>query len=107
MKIRREHIKAHIALYTSLLEKLETFERPYQSWISLVNEDAGLDAVYIHTPNPNDENFPFKIKSLSWDCAVPKYIEDLIDLKKFNVGNYKWESDNCYIIQFKGNKIKV
>lgn len=29
LKIRREHIKAHIALYNRLLKQLEDFEKPY------------------------------------------------------------------------------
>ena len=107
LKIRREHIKAHIALYENLLEKLTKLDKPYQSWIQLVEEDAGTDAVYIHTPNPNEENFPIKIDFLNWDCTVPKYIRDLIDLKEFNVGHYNWESNNCYIIQSKNNGIRL
>jgi hypothetical protein len=107
LKIRREHIKAHIALYKGLLEKLQTFEKPYQSWIELVDEDTGLDAVYIHTPNPNEDNFPIKIENLNWDCIIPKYFRDLINPKEFNVGHYKQESINIYIIQSKNKGIKL
>ncbi|WP_230199709.1 hypothetical protein [Bacillus andreraoultii] len=107
MKIRRQHIKAHIALYNSLLEKLETLGKPYQSWVKLVDEDAGLDAVYIHTPNPNEDNFPLKIENINWDCTVPKYFKDLINLNEFNVGHYKWESNNSYLIQSKNNGVKL
>lgn len=107
VRIRREHIKAHIVLYSRLLEKLQTFDKPYQAWVELVNEDAGYDAVYIHTPNPNDDNFPLKIQNLSWDCTVPTYFKDLINLTKFNVGHYKWDSNNYYIIQSKNNGIKL
>ena len=107
VKIRREHIKAHIVLYNSVLERLRTFQKPYQSFIELVDEDAGLDAVYIHTPNPNDDNFPLEIENLSWDCTIPKYIKDLINLNEFNVGHYKWETTNHYIIQSKNQGIKL
>ncbi|MCM3363705.1 hypothetical protein ACTNDN_06400 [Niallia sp. HCP3S3_B10] len=106
-KIRREHIKAHIFLYNSLLEKLSTFDKPYQSWIGLVEEEAGLDAVYIHSPNPNDDNFPIKIENLNWECTIPHDFKDLINRKDFNVGHYKWESDNYYIIQSKDMGIKL
>jgi hypothetical protein len=99
VKIRREHIKAHITLYNSLLEKLQTLEKPYQSWIELVDKDASLDAVYMHTPNPNEDNFPLKIENISWNCAVPTYIKDLIDLNEYNIGYYKSESNKYYIIQ--------
>lgn len=107
LKIKREHIKANIALLYSLLEELQTLEKPYQSWIEIVDEDASLDAIYIHTPNPNEDNFPLKIEKLNWNCTVPNYLKDIIDLKEFNVGHYKWDSYNSYIIQSKNNELKL
>ncbi|WP_155590879.1 hypothetical protein [Lysinibacillus cavernae] len=107
LKIRREHLKAHIALHHSLLEKLGTLGKPYQLWIEFVDEDAGLDSVYMHTPNPNGDNFPLKIDNINWNCPVPRYFKDLINLNKFNVGHYKWESNNNYIIQSKNNGITL
>lgn len=107
LKIRREHIKAHIALYSSLLENLQAFEKPYQSWVALVDEEAGLDAVYLHTPNPNEDNFPLKIENISWDCAIPNYLKDLINVNQFNIGHYQWGSTNNYIIQSKNNGMKL
>ncbi|MFS0592292.1 hypothetical protein AB1L05_11935 [Cytobacillus horneckiae] len=104
-KVRREHIKAHLALYENLLEKLDTYDKPYQSWIELNNEDAGLDAVYIHTPNPNADNFPLKIENINWHCVVPRCLWDLIDMKELNVGFYNTEANSCYIIQAKGIKL--
>lgn len=107
LKIRREHIKAHIALYNSLLERLEPLEIPYQSWIELNNENAESDAVYIHTSNPNEDNFPFEIKNINWDCTVPKEFKDLINLSDFKVGQYKWESNSGYLIQSKNFGIQL
>ncbi|MGE7988519.1 hypothetical protein [Lysinibacillus fusiformis] len=107
LKLRREHIKAHIILYNNLLEKLKLIKKPYQSWIELVDEDTGLDGVYIHTPNPNDNNFPLKLENIKWDCHIPKYYKDLINLNEFNVGHYTGESNNLFIIQSKNNGIRL
>ncbi|RHW43346.1 hypothetical protein D1B31_01370 [Neobacillus notoginsengisoli] len=107
LKIRREHIKAHLALYRNLLKNLQPLGKPYQCWIELIDEEAALDAVYIHTPNPNEDNFPLKIDKLNWDCDVPKYFKDLINPNEFNVGHYMWGSKNCYIIQSQNNKIEL
>lgn len=107
LKIRKEHIKAHLALYNSLLEKFDTLGKPYQSWIELVDEDAGLDAVYIHTPNPNNDNFTLKIENINCNCTVPKYFKGIINLNEFNVGHYKWESNNSYLIQSKNYGVKL
>ncbi len=71
------------------------------------DEDAGVDAVFIHTPNPNEDNFPLKVENLNWDCKIPNVFQDLINTKDFIVGHYKIESEGGYIIQSKtqGNKL--
>ncbi|MBB5181551.1 hypothetical protein HNQ44_003016 [Planomicrobium koreense] len=101
MKIRREHIKAHIGLYRSLLERLESFEKPFQSWVEIDDHDAGSDAVYIHTPNPNEDNFPLKIANVKWAVDLPYYFKDLIDPKEFDAGYYRSGLERGYIIQSK------
>ncbi|MDR0140211.1 hypothetical protein RFW18_20840 [Metabacillus idriensis] len=105
-KLRREHIKAQMALYKHLLKKLEIFDKPYQSWIYLDNKDAGMDAVYIHTPNPNDDNFPFTIENLNWNPNIPAIYKDLINLNEFNVAYDTSEMDGGYIIQSKQQGVK-
>ncbi|WP_232311309.1 hypothetical protein [Robertmurraya korlensis] len=107
MKIRREHIKAHLALYNKLLIQLETFDKPYQSWICIHEEDPISDAVYIHSPNPNDNHFPLKINELKWDCVIPNTFKDIINLNKFNVAFYKSEYEELYYIQSKEHGIKL
>lgn len=107
LKIRREHIKAHLILYKRLLEQLEGFEKPYQSWISIHEQDPISDAVYVHMPNPNDEYFPYKIQELEWNCKLPNTFKDLIDLQKFDVAYYESAVEKVYFIQSKDQGIKL
>lgn len=101
LKLRREHIKAHLALYKNLLKKLELLDKSYQTWILLDDEDVSTDAVFIHTPNPNENNFPLKVENLNWNCTIPTSFKDLIDTKEFNVGHYMSKNEGGYIIQSK------
>lgn len=107
LKIRREHIKAHIALYNNILKQLEGFERPYQSWICIHENDPMTDAVYVHTPNPNDDYFPHKNEELVWDCELPNTFKDIIDLDALDVAYYKSSYDEVYFIQSKEQGIKL
>ncbi|MFE4569724.1 hypothetical protein [Paenibacillus chitinolyticus] len=107
LKLRREHIKAHLALYNILLKRLERIEKPSQSWICIHEQDAGLDAVYIHTPNPNGDNFPHKLESIDWHYKLPNAFKDLIDLDLFDVGYYKSDDGNIYFIQSKEQVMKL
>ncbi|MBI0581308.1 hypothetical protein IEC97_28755 [Neobacillus cucumis] len=107
VKIRREHIKAYFAIYKRVLNELKMFEKSYQSWILLSDEDAGRDAVYIHTPNPNKDNFPLKVEKLDWSCNIPSTFSDLINLNEFNVAHFNSEAEGWYIIQSKCQDIKL
>lgn len=106
-KIRREHVKAYLNLYERVLNQLEIFGGPYQSWILLHGEDASQDAVFIHTPNPNDDNFPLKINELNWRCNIPQNFSDILEQEKFNVGYYDSEFGDGYVIQSKSQDIKL
>jgi hypothetical protein len=46
------------------------FDKPYQSWLFLDEDDAGQDAVFIHIPNPNKDNFTLKIEKLNWESNM-------------------------------------
>ncbi|MCZ2738136.1 hypothetical protein [Bacillus safensis] len=107
LKIRREHIKAHIALYHRLLKQLEGFEKPYQTLICIHENDPGLDAVYVHTPNPYDSYFPHKVEGLERNCKLPHTFKDLIDLHQFDVSYDQSECGEVYYIQSKEQGIRL
>ena len=75
--------------------------------MEFVEENAGLDSVTIHTPNPAEDNFPLTIVNVDWNCPVPKFLKDLINLNEWNIGHYKQVSTNSYFIQSKNNGVKI
>lgn len=107
LKIRREHIKAHIALYHRRLKQLESFEKPYQTWICIHEHAPGLDAVYVHTPNPYDSYFPHKVEELEQNCKLPHTFKDLIELHPFDVSYDQSECGEVYYIQSKEQGIRL
>ncbi|WP_026673716.1 hypothetical protein [Alkalihalobacterium bogoriense] len=107
VKIRREHIKAHVTLYNKLLKELKGFEKLYQTWICIHEQDPMFDAVYVHTPNPNDGYSPHKVEELEWGCELPNSLKDLIDLHHFDVAYCKSENEEVYFIQSKQQGIKL
>ncbi|NEW06809.1 hypothetical protein GK047_12385 [Paenibacillus sp. SYP-B3998] len=101
LKIRREHIKAHLHLYSRFLKQLENFNKPYQTWVCIHEEDSGADAIYVHSPNPNSEVFPLNLDYIKWDCKLPQTFNDLIDVTQYNVGYYESEIERVYYIESK------
>ncbi|WP_043933267.1 hypothetical protein [Bacillus sp. EB01] len=107
LSMRRQHIIAHIALYRKILRKLETFKNPYQSWILIDDQDACRDAVFIHTPNPNEDNFPLKIENLKWNASIPIDFKNFINTNDFVIGHYETQTEGGYIIQSKTQGTKL
>ena len=104
-KIRKEHITAHLALYNNILNQLEHFKKPYQTWVSISENEPCMDAVFIHSVNPNNDNFPLEISNLKRNCTLPDRFKNLIDVDKFDIA-YD-ENDCTYIIQSKKQGIKL
>ena len=40
---------------------------PFQTWMMFSGRDAGEDATYLHTPNPNGTQFPVTFDDVEWD----------------------------------------
>jgi len=64
-RYRRPHLEALATVYRKVASAGKTAERPFQSWIS-IQQDAGQDAVYIHTPNENGTAFPTELDWVEW-----------------------------------------
>jgi hypothetical protein len=58
-RYRREHLRALCRVFQTIALARERFATPFQLWIMLSGDDAGMDATYLHTPNANDTPFPF------------------------------------------------
>ncbi|MBF0598405.1 hypothetical protein [Faecalibacter rhinopitheci] len=60
-KIRLNYLQELLKLYENIKKELNLYPNNYQIWIVIDEKDSSEDAVYIHTKNPNNENFPLKI----------------------------------------------
>jgi len=62
--IRLKYLKELLKLYENLKKDLKLYPNNYQIWIVIDENDSSEDAVYIHTKNPNNENFPLKMDNM-------------------------------------------
>lgn len=99
IKSRKQHISALFELHHNFLSQLQTFSKPYQIWITIHEKDSGQDAVFIHTPNKNRDNFPFNFDQIAWNCAVPQILEGMSHLDEYKIGAYL-SVDNDEMIYF-------
>lgn len=90
LKIRKAHVRALLHLMNKLDKALHTWGQPYQIWIELSRLDAGLDAVFIHTRNPNDDNFPCNVPSLTESVGpLPDYLQTIDGLEHYHIRSYE------------------
>jgi len=61
---RNRHFENLDQLYQLLKAKLQSYPKQYQLWILVDPSKTSEDAVYIHTPNPNAQNFPLRLRAL-------------------------------------------
>jgi len=85
-KIRLITLKAHLQVFRVLASTVTNLEKPFQLFIFLNIDDAGHDAVFLHTPNPHSL-FPADFHEYSW--GVPEFellLHSLLPEFRFKAG---------------------
>ena len=62
-KSLESYLKELIDYYNFFRLKLKRFPKPFQLWIEIYEEEFSQNAIYIHSINPNNENFPIQYNS--------------------------------------------
>ena len=75
---RREHLRALFTMFGRLLVETAEWATPHQVWLQIDAYDGSQDAVYLHTPNPNADNFPHQFEGTEWDVPIPERLQEFI-----------------------------
>lgn len=95
-RMRAQHIEALSLLFGRFTRQLCQYSRPYQLWIYLDVHDAALDAVYVHSPNPNEDDFPLVADCVEWGLVdVSAYFERLLPEYRIRAG--WWGNSGLYV----------
>jgi hypothetical protein len=81
-KRRKPHLDKLFRHFDFLVEKTKKINSDFQLYTVLLDFDSSNDALFLHTPKPNNSQFPFKIEDLSktttlTNKALDEYIEKL------------------------------
>jgi len=93
---KKNNIDALITVYNALSKELINFSKPFQLWIE-INEslEVQYDSVYIHSSNPNKDNFPIIIQHQDAIEYENKVLHDFISNSNFQYRNsyvVDWET---------------
>jgi hypothetical protein len=77
-KERREHLSALFTMFRRVVAETDSLTSPYQVWLQVDASDSAQDAVYLHTPNPNEHNFPNTFEGVVWEAPIPERLRQFI-----------------------------
>ena len=98
-RMRRQHLELSAMAFESLDQRLATIDMPYQLWLMLAAADSSEDAVFVHTPNPNAENFPKVFGEAEWGLpALSDLFDELLPGYGFRAGGSVWEGTQYYFV---------
>ncbi|MEO5909781.1 MAG: hypothetical protein ABIP95_02780 [Pelobium sp.] len=100
---RKPHLDKLFRHFELLEQKAKYLETNYQILATIFDRDSAIDALYLHTPNPNQNNFPWKITGLKKEstltnAALDKYLNARKGYEKL-YGN----DDEAFCIVYKTN----
>jgi hypothetical protein len=64
-KRRKPHLDKLFRHFDLLVDKTKELKSAFQLYAVLLDFDSSNDALFLHTPNPNNSQFPFKFENLS------------------------------------------
>ena len=96
---RRDCIRALFNAWKRVEAFGETLATPWQSWLVVDAADAGQDAVFLHTPNPNRDNFPYPFSDVAWGAVPPEWLAEFVAGDECEVGRSDFEGAALYWIR--------
>lgn len=94
IRYRKLHLQASYDLMMKLNARLHEWDQPFQIWMEISQHDAALDAVYVHSFNPNETPFPFEHKALQpFQETLPDYLTGWFNADAFMVSYYVEEQE--------------
>ncbi len=75
---RERHLSAEFSLLRRLIEQTAAWQTPHQVWLQIYPIDSGEDALWVHTPNPQRNPFPFDFAGVEWDAPIPQRLQNFL-----------------------------
>ncbi|WP_461791427.1 hypothetical protein [Pedobacter sp.] len=102
-KKRKPHLDKLFRHFELLEQKVKCLETDFQIWATILDSESANDALFLHTPNPNHDNFPWIIKQLKKESTLTnsnldKYLNELQGYEKLY-----GQADEPFCVLYKKN----
>ncbi|RAV99162.1 hypothetical protein [Pseudochryseolinea flava] len=106
-KTRTRYLEQILETFDQLKQKLQTYPHAFQLWIMIDENDSGEDCVYIHTKNPNADNFPIKVTPDNKNEIKDKELKQFVDSLNFERVRVETSDGDLYYLFDKGTGISL
>ncbi len=93
-KAREPHLKALLRRFEFLKRKLSDRKEDFQTFCIIDIDDSSQDAIYIHTRNPNQDNFPTLFERYDGELNIQNQLRELIESSGNNWFYHQWNREN-------------
>jgi hypothetical protein len=81
---RKKSLERLLDTFHQLKLKLRNYPHDFQLWIMIDENSCEADSVYIHTKNPNADNFPIKVKVDNKNTIKSNELKQFVDSLGFD-----------------------
>ena len=106
-KTRKKYLNQLLETFDQLKLKLRTYPHDFQLWIMIDENESGDDCVYIHTKNPNTDNFPIKLTADNKNAIKNKDLKEFVDSLDFERVRVKTIDGDIYYLFYKNTGISL
>jgi|ERR1035437_3645858 hypothetical protein len=102
-KRRKPHLDKLFRHFDMLSEMTKNIKSNFQLYSIILDYDSYSDALFLHTPNPNKNQFPFKIEDLTLESTLKNKLLDeyLSNLKRYE--KLYGQADEAFCLLYKKN----
>lgn len=97
-ELRQSFLEKLITEFENVKIELKKYPHNFQTWIVIDENDSGEDGIYIHTKNPNSDNFPLKIQNSKSFTCKNKRLKQFITNTKLNVIEIVYDDGKGYYL---------
>jgi len=101
-ELRKLYLSKLLETFIELKSELYSYPHEFQVWMIINVEDSSDDGVYIHTKNPNDDNFPLKVIPSDSNQVNNSIIRAFINQTGLKVISVNYDDSN-YIYLYDSN----
>ena len=105
--LRKVFLNKLLTEFQNVKSELKKYPNEYQTWILIDENNSEEDGIYMHTKNPNSENFPLKVKVEKKIKCSNQELSDFMKKTKLDIVGFEHEDGNYFYLSDKNYGINL